>query len=327
MIRCTRRVFAAVCAVCMLVTLSPSVRAAETIKALIIDGQNNHDFEHTTPWLKAQLEKTGRFTVDVSRTPAGAPRLKPGEKEPAEQVAKRKSEWGTWRPEFSKYQVVVLNYNGENWPTEVNEAFEKYVSSGGGVFVVHAGNNPFASWPAFNQMIGLGWRDAKFGKRVIVDNDGKVIAVPAGEGPGSGHGSQHAYKVIVRDTSHPVIQGLPTAWMHPKDELYHGQRGPAENMHIFATAYSAKAAGGDRSTEANEPLVWWIPFGQGKVFTCLLGHVGKPKAGEQAVLDSQRDTAFVGILTRGCEWAATGKVTIALPAKLPTETQIELAPD
>ena len=56
-----------------------------------------------------------------------------------------------------------------------------------------------------------------------------------------------------------------------QDELYHGQRGPAEHMHILATAYSDKAKGG---TGTNEPMVWVIPYGKGRVFTTVLGHVG-----------------------------------------------------
>src|SRR4051794_20956324 len=43
--------------------------AAEKLKALIIDGQNNHDWKATTPYLKSALEQSGRFTVEVSTTP------------------------------------------------------------------------------------------------------------------------------------------------------------------------------------------------------------------------------------------------------------------
>ena len=36
------------------------------IKVLIIDGQNNHAWQQTTPVLKKILEDTGKFTVDVA---------------------------------------------------------------------------------------------------------------------------------------------------------------------------------------------------------------------------------------------------------------------
>src|SRR5438105_274162 len=38
----------------------------DKIKVLIIDGQNNHQWQQTTPVMKKELENTGRFTVDVS---------------------------------------------------------------------------------------------------------------------------------------------------------------------------------------------------------------------------------------------------------------------
>src|SRR5688500_18359832 len=70
----------------------------EKLKALIIDGQNNHNWKKTTPLLKAALEDSGRFTVDVATTPQD------------------KSQWASFKPDFSQYQVVVSNYNGDEWP-------------------------------------------------------------------------------------------------------------------------------------------------------------------------------------------------------------------
>ncbi|MEX0585464.1 MAG: ThuA domain-containing protein, partial [Pirellulales bacterium] len=122
------------------------------------------------------------------------------------------------------------------------------------------------------------------------------------------------------DRTHPVMMGLPHEWMHPKDELYHGQRGPALNMHILATAYSDAAT---RGTGQHEPMVWWIPYGTGKVFTTLLGHVGREQPQDTW---AQRCRGFQAIVTRACEWVATGTVTIPLPAELPTAEQVSLAP-
>ncbi len=71
--------------------------------------------------MKRILENSGRFTVDVASA------LEPSE----------------FRPAFSEYDVVVLNYNGPLWPEETRRDFEAYVSGGGGVVVVHAANNSF----------------------------------------------------------------------------------------------------------------------------------------------------------------------------------------
>ena len=42
--------------------------AAEKVRVLIIDGQNNHNWRAMTPPMKAELERSGRFTVDVVTT-------------------------------------------------------------------------------------------------------------------------------------------------------------------------------------------------------------------------------------------------------------------
>lgn len=274
---------------------SLSAQAADPLRMLIIDGQNNHDWQTMTPPMKASLEKTGRFTVEVATTP---PKNAP------------KAAWDSFQPDFSKYDVVLSNYNGELWPKPVQEALVKYVAGGGGLVVVHAANNAFEAWPEWNDMIGLGWRNNKFGERVTVDEAGKVVRTPKGEGPGSGHGPQHEYKVVIRDLTHPITQGMPATWQHTKDELYHGQRGPAKDMHVLATAYSSKDQGG---TGTNEPMIWVIPYGKGRVFTTVFGHV---QAGENVAI---RCVGFQTVVARGSEWAATGKVTLPVPQEFPKD--------
>ncbi len=277
--------------------------AAETLRLLIIDGQNNHDWRAMTPPMKKFLEETGRFAVDVATTPdKNAP----------------KEQWDQFRPDFSKYDVVLSNYNGEPWPDEVQKALEDYVSGGGGLVIVHAANNAFPGWDAWNKMIGLGWRGPDFGDRITVNDQGEVVRTPKGEGPGAGHGPQHEYKIEVRKPEHPVMKGMSTTWMHPKDELYHGQRGPAENMTILATAYSSTDKGG---TGTNEPMIWTIPFGKGRVFTTVLGHVGG------GATEAIRCVGFETVVARGAEWAATGKVTLPIPKNFPTEEETSINSD
>lgn len=260
--------------------------AAEKINLLIIDGQNPHNWKGTTPRINEMLEKTGRFSVDVLTSPdKGAP----------------KEAWDNFRPEFTKYGVVLTNYCGEPWPEEVSRAFEKYVSDGGGLVVYHFAVASFRDWEAYNNMIGMGWRDANFGDSIALDADGKVVRRPKGEGPGAGHGPQHPFEVMVRDQDHPIMKGMPAKWKHVQDELYHGQRGPAQDMHILATAYDAPESGG---TGLHELMAWTIPYGKGRVFVELLGHdVAQTIAPDCAAL-----------LCRGAEWAATGEVTIPVPA-------------
>jgi type 1 glutamine amidotransferase len=277
--------------ICELVADRPAI-AAEPVRVLIVDGQNNHEWRKTTPVLKTCLETTGRFQVDIATSPEKG--------KPAE-------DWKSFQPKFADYGAVVSNYNGELWPEAVRKSLEEYVANGGGLVIIHAANNAFADWPEYNKMIGLGWRGADFGSRVTVDKDGKVVLTGKNEGPAAGHGSQHDFAIVVRDRQHPVMSGIPAEWMHVMDELYHGQRGPAANMNVLATAFSDKSTGG---TGTNEPMAWWIPYGKGKVFTTLMGHADY----------SMKCVGFQTIVARGTEWVATGKVTLPLPPKFPTAT-------
>ncbi len=282
---------------------SMSAQGAEKLKLLIIDGQNNHTWQAMTPPMKAELEKTGRFAVDVATTP------------PANSA---KDEWAKFRPAFSKYDVVLSNYNGELWPDEVQLALAKFVGNGGGLVIIHAANNAFPQWSEWNKMIGLGWRGNDFGDRITFDEDGNAVRIPKGQGPGTGHGSQHEFVIDVREPEHPVMQGMPAHWKHSNDELYHGQRGPAPDIHVLASAFSSKDTGG---TGEHEPMIWWIPYGKGRVFTTVMGHVGGNDT------RSIRCVGFITVMNRGAEWAATGKVTLPLPENFPKADATSLVPE
>ncbi|PAW64787.1 MAG: hypothetical protein B9S34_12045 [Opitutia bacterium Tous-C1TDCM] len=306
------------CSCCFLaVAVSAVSGAAAKIKVLIVDGQNNHAWATTTPLLKQILEETGRFAVDVSTTPAAKPAgprmpkaASPEQKGSYEKAmaaypaleAKHKAEapaqWAKWRPNFSAYQVVLSNYNGERWPDEVRAAFVAYVKNGGGFVSYHAANNAFPEWPEYNAMIGVGgWggRNEKSGPYLRF-RDGKWTFDPK-PGNGGSHGPQHEFVVEAREPAHPILRGLPAKWKHTKDELYDSLRGPAEKVSVLASAYS------DKSKE-HEPMLMTIPYGQGRVFHTTLGHA----------VDAVNGLGFQVTLARGTEWAATGAVTLPAPA-------------
>jgi type 1 glutamine amidotransferase len=272
---------------------------AAPYKALIVDGQNNHDYKSSTPHLKKLLEETGLFTVDVATSPgAKNPDLK------------------SFRPKFDDYKVVISNYNGEPWSDETKADFEKYVKNGGGFVCVHAADNSFPEWPAFNEMIGLGgWnnRNEKSGPYLRF-RDGKWVEDMT-PGPGGHHGKQHEFVMTTRAPEHPIMQGLPAKWMHAKDELYDHLRGPAKDLTVLASTMSAKDTGG---TGDEEPMLFARTYGKGRVFHTALGHNNGPD------LLAQQCVGFIVTFQRGTEWAATGKVTQKVPADFPREDAISL---
>jgi len=258
------------------------------IPVLIVDGQNNHEWETTTKVLREALESADRFVVDVATSPRAGASLE------------------GFEPPFHSHRAVVLNYNGAAWPARTRNAFIEYVRNGGGVVVVHAANNAFPDWPEYNEMIGLGgWgrRDERSGPYLVLKgNEWKRDLSP---GIGGAHGPQYAFPVRVRAPNHPITRGMPTEWLHVQDELYARLRGPALNLTVLATAWSDP---GKRGSGRHEPVMFTVDFGRGRVFHTALGHADY----------SMRCTGFITALQRGAEWAATGRVTLPIPADFPT---------
>jgi len=193
--------------------------------------------------------------------------------------------------DFSKYDCIVSNYttypaiDGKRWPADVEKAFLDYISAGHGFVLVHAASTAWNDWPQFTDLIGLSWqKDKATGKKV------------------SGHGAQHSFAVTIVDKDHPVTKGL-TDFQHVKDELYHRQL-LHPGARVLATAFSDKATGG--SGEA-EPMIVVTELGRGRCFHNALGHDPSQMAG----------VGFQTLMLRGTEWAATGKVTIPIPADWP----------
>jgi len=277
-----------------LVAASP--RAAAPIKIMLLDGESGgpwHKWQLTTPVLKKILDEPGLFQVDVvTAPPAGG-------------------DFSAFAPKFADYKAIVFNYDAPNdrWPDALKKSYEDYVSAGGGMVSVHAANNAFAGWDAYNKMIGVG------GWRGRTEKDGPywfwkdaALASDPSAGPAGSHGQRTPFLVIVRDASHPILRGLPATWMHQGDELYARLRGPGPKD-VLATAFSDPANAG---SGRDEPMLMANAFGKGRIFHTTLGHD----------INGISSVDFVVTLQRGTEWAATGSVTQKVPANFPTAASV-----
>ena len=230
-------------------------QAQPKIPVLIVSGANNHDWEFTSPSLERILESSGLFDATITY-------------EPSKTLADAK--------ELSKYEALVLDYNGPRWGEPAESNFLAAVRGGTGVSVIHAANNAFPGWTEYETLVGLLWRD------------------------GTGHGQFHAFDVTVVDREHPITRGLFDLRGHP-DELYHRLwAAPASDHRVLANAWSSSESGG---TGRAEPMLTVGSYGQGRVFHTPLGHVWK---GAEASRASHADRQFQELVVRGTEWAARG---------------------
>ena len=304
----------------LLLSLLVSVCVAQSAvagkrRALILDGQNNHTvWPKSTIMMKQYLEETGLFEVDIDRTrftwQAGehATFLPLAGVGATENLDEPKPD-PDFAPKFADYDVVISNFGwrAADWPEATQRAFEAFVRNGGGFVSVHAADNSFPKWEAYNRMIGLGgWgdRNEKDGPYVYYNDRGELIRDESA-GPAGTHGRQHEIPITIRAPDHPITRGLPAHWLTTTDECYAKLRGPAENMTILATGeeQTVPAAKG-----RHEPVLMTIEFGEGRVFHTTLGH-------DTPALEG---VGFITTFVRGTEWAATGQVTVPVPDDFPT---------
>jgi hypothetical protein len=291
--------YAAIAATALLAT--PSTRADAPLRIMLLDGESAgpyHKWALTTPVLAKVLGETGLFAVDVVTAP------------PAD------GDYAAFKPAFANYRAVVFNYDApdDRWPAALKTSFEQYMRNGGGLVIVHAADNAFPGWAAFNEMAGIGgWRgrNEQTGPTWYV-KDGALVSDPA-PGRTASHGARTPFALTVRDSTHPIVKGLPRVWMHQGDELYATLRGPGR-MTVLATAFSDPA---NRGTGHDVPMLMVLQYGKGRVFHTTLGHD----------VNALSSMDFVTTFQRGTEWAATGAVKQPVPASFPTATTVSFRTD
>jgi type 1 glutamine amidotransferase len=239
------------------------------IRVLLITGDHGHAWKETTPYLRDLMEHAG-MKVDVTETPSQD--LTPAN--------------------LARYDVLFLNYkdtrNGgplTRWSEENKKAFTQAVQGGKGLVVYHHASSAFVGGSAFDsefeKMIAGGWRKQ------------------------GNHGKRHEFDVTIRNSTHPITQGLPHEFHHSNDELYQNSKMFPDST-TLATAFSDKKKD-PKNTGKEEPVVWVAQYGKGRVYENVLGH---------DVAAMKESPCFQALLIRGVEWAATGEAHSPVPAEL-----------
>lgn len=231
------------------------------ISTLLLSGANNHDWTRSSPFVRDLLEGSGKFAVTLTDDPSAT----------LEDAAA-----------LEGVQLILSDYNGPEWSDAARANFEAAVRSGTGLLILHAADNAFKDWTAYEKMVGLLWRE------------------------GTGHGAYHEFEVNIADREHPITRGVENFRLW--DELYHRLVHMHDvPLHVLATAWSDPATGG---TGDDEPVMVTTQYGEGRVYHHVLGHVwpGDPEANKGCSMVTFENEGFQRTLLRGCEWAATGEV-------------------
>jgi type 1 glutamine amidotransferase len=277
--------------------------APDRIRVLIVDGFSNHDWRQTTALIRGVLAATDGFDVSVSTAP-----------EKADEAG-----WANWRPRFAEYDVVIQTCNdyggGPAWPEAVRQDFEAYVRNGGGVHIFHSAQNAFIGWKAYEEMVGLCWRDKDYGASIRVSEYGGLVRIPPGEGGGTGHGPR-GDRLVTRRGEHPIHAGLPRAWITPVLEVYSYGRGPAENVEVLSYAQNPQNG-------LLWPVEWTVAHGKGRVYVSTYGHVWRGDVQPA----SMRCAAVQTLLPRALQWLAGKPVKLPVPPDFPGTESASIRPE
>jgi uncharacterized protein len=251
-----------------LLTLGAAVvlRAQRKIQVIIITGRDDHDWRGATPRMRQYLDRAGIFETRIAE------------------------EFRDAGPEsLNRYDVAVLVYADklaeDHWSAGSKKVLHDFVHGGKGLVVYHHSSTAFKDWPEFARMCGGNY----YGK--------------------AQHSPIHDFTVTFTDRDHPITRGLKKTFVQQQDELYASmQMQPAGSYHVLATGWDdhGKFKTSLSGPGANEPILWTVEYGKGRVLATMIGHSAK----------ATESDGFRTTFTRGVEWAATGDVKQPIPPEM-----------
>jgi type 1 glutamine amidotransferase len=228
------------------------------MKLLVITG-GRHPYEESTPVLERFLKAAGH-DVTVTDDPSIL----------------------ASRAELGGFDALVFNTRREDLPdfgdlalsSQERDGMKEYISSGKAFVCLHISGCLPQQWPEYHEITGGGWVS------------GQSFHPPYGK-----------FTVNVSDADHAGVIGVKD--FATNDELYMGL-GMKDGNDVFITGTSEDGSypwGPDRQPKdmpgGTFPLGWTRGYGEGKVFTLLLGHDGL----------SFETPEFQQIVLNGVDWA------------------------
>ncbi|MBQ9412763.1 MAG: ThuA domain-containing protein [Oscillospiraceae bacterium] len=260
----------------------------EKIKALIISGKLTieHNYRATNERIRTLLESTGRFDVKVTENFRGAT-----------------------METVRGCDLLIYDYDGKDMPTHPYERLDpgaeetmfRFIREGGGFMIHHSAVFLDEGMPEEYYKVWGYYCPFPGGRRVPKD-DFSVQVLPGD----------------------PITDGLNGEIMCPGDDIFgNTSLCPGTEPKVLANVFDnvdfykvswwppkhhpVEIPNGDLNqlpgVNTFIPVAWTNTYGKGRVFACSIGHE----------MDTFRRFDYVGLFVRGCEWAATGKVTMDKP--------------
>jgi len=173
------------------------------------------------------------------------------------------------RANLAKYDgVVFLLTTGDVLNREQEQAFERYVTTGGGFLGVHSAADTEYDWPFYGNVLGGGYF---MSHPQIQDAD-----------------------IRVENRQHPTTKMLPETWRR-RDEWYDYKTSPRGKATVLASlnpkSYQGSKMPGDH------PIIWCREVGRGRAWYTGLGHTD----------ESYSEPLFLDSLYQAVQWVTEPK--------------------
>ena len=238
-----------------------SCQQSAKYKALIVTGQDagSEGWQVSSEAIAEILENSNIFKVSTKVSPTTG------------------SDMSAFSPGFDSYDVVVLDYNGDDWAESTIQDLDEYVKNGGGLVILRSAGKVFPEGINLNPV------------------DSLVINT--------------SYIVEVQDAGHPIMNGMPLRWMHTNDVMNLDPLISSESPGVLATTPHRISW---RVPVEHKPVITVESYGEGRIFSTVMGSIG-----EEGDPIAFQCAGFILCLQRGAEWAASGVVTQEFPEDMP----------
>ncbi len=163
--------------------------------------------------------------------------------------------------------VVFLNTTGNVLEPAQQDAFKRFIQSGGGYVGIHSACDTEFDWPWYGNLVGAYFKD---------------------------HPAIQEAVIHVTDISHPSTCGLPSPWIRT-DEWYNFRSDPSEQVNVLLSLDETSYNGG--SMGSSHPIAWYHEYDGGRAWYTALGHTDA----------SYAEKDFLNHLNGGILWAAGGE--------------------